>query len=238
MPLNFFVTSIAGDFDLCRNLARIAASVCQTWVNTINHSDSTKSREPESGAVTILLKGASHPSINICAICLEILTKMISLDSSLSLKLLPVLQRRAIIPHHLKDGQIELDSTEITTVPISEFQTFRQTILSDALASCWNVDETHYMDSCTSAIEEFCSDSSSIDVSLQTEAALFCIGHVTIENTSQQRFPSDVVMNRLVKALITKPPKLMANPLTRESLCRFIRKVGDTENVSLGFFPF
>ena len=216
-----------GDYDVCRNLARIASSVCDTWVDIINFSNPMQSGSPEGGALTLLMKGANHPSVNICAICLRTLTRLISLIPTLSLELLPVLQRRAITPHHLRGGKIDLDAVDLCGVTIHDFQTFRFAVLSDTLLACWTKNDEHYMDSCTSAIEEFCCSTSSIEVSLQAEAALFCIQQISwdISDESKGKFPANNVMGRLVKALLTKPPSVMSNPLTRESMCRLIHKV-------------
>ena len=212
---------------MCRNLARIASSICDTWMDIINFSTPMQSASPEGGAITLLLKGSNHPSVNICAICLRTLTRLMNVVPTLSLELLPVLQRRAITPHHLRGGKIDLDAVDLCGVTIHDFQTFRFAVLSDALFSCWAKNDEHYMDSCTSAIEEFCSSTSSIDVSLQAEAALFCIEQISWDRTNESRgkFPANNVMGRLIKALLAKPPCLMSNPLTRESMCRFIHRV-------------
>jgi hypothetical protein len=218
-----------GDFDVCRNLARIASSICDSWVDTINHSNTVQSCSPEGGALAVLLKGANHPSVNICAICLRPLTRLMPLVSSLPLELLPILQRRAIIPHHLRGGKIDLDALDLCGVAINDFHSFRLTVLSDALLACWAKNDEHYMDSCTAAIEEFCGTTSSIDVSLQTEAAFFCIEQMfwDVTDESRETYPANKVMGRLVKALLIKPPIVMSNALTRETMCRLVRKVSD-----------
>lgn len=174
-----------------------------------------------------MLKGANHPSVNICAICLRPLTRLMSLVSSLPLELLPILQRRAIIPHHLRGGKIDLDAVDLCGVTFHDFHIFRLTVLSDALFACWAKSDEQYMDSCTAAIEEFCGTTPTIDVSLQAEAALFCIEqiHWDINEESQGKFPTNNVMARLMKALLTKPSCVMSNALTRESMCRLICKV-------------
>lgn len=216
-----------GDFDVCRNLARIASSVCDAWIDIINRSESVQSYSPDGGAVALLLKGANHPYVNICALCLRPLTRLMPLVSTLPLELLPVLQRRAIIPHHLRGGKIDLDAFDQCGVTIHDFHNFRLDVLSDALFACWAKSNEHYMDSCTSAIEEFCCTTSSIEVSLQAEAALFCIEQIywDVTEESSEKFPANTVMGRLVKALLTKPPSVMSNALTRETMCRLIRKV-------------
>lgn len=82
------------------------------------------------------------------------------------------------------------------------------------------------MDSCTSAVEEFCLNSSSEHVSLQLEAALFCVEVIADElNASLKTFPHDSQLKRLLAALSSKPRSLMANHITLETMCRFLKKV-------------
>jgi len=224
---------VTGDFDVCRNLTTIASSLCGTWLDILVQDGQT--RQPESGAIALLLKAAGHPSVNLCAISLHVLVRMVSIMPSLAHELLPTLQRRAITPHCLKNGRISLDAVDISGVNFHEFQNFRSNVLKDALVVCWKTYGNHYMDSCTSAVEEFCSVSSSNGVSLQLEAALFCIEKVADDTLdSQHPFPHNGQMKRLLAALSLKPPSLMVNPLTRERMCRFLRKV--TLNCKLYFW--
>jgi hypothetical protein len=218
---------ITGDVELCRNLARIASSICDTWVDILLLGIIGQTSLPESGAVTLLVKGASHPSVHICAICLQVLTRMIPVLPSLSQELLPVLQRRAIIPHHLNGGHIKLDVSDLCGVSFHDFQSFRMTVLSEALVACWKECGDHYMDSCTSAVEEFCAVLSPIDVSLQLEAALFCIEQIsTVALEDDRRIVSlNDQMKRLLSVFPIKPPSLVSVPLTRERTCCLIRKV-------------
>jgi hypothetical protein len=213
-----------GDYDVCRNLARIAASVCGTWLDIIipNHE-----HQPERGAISLLMKAATHPSVNICAIALDVLTRMLGIVPPLASELLPILQRRAITPHHTRDGILSLDAADQCEVNFHEFQNFRENVLADALIASWKSCPDHFMDSCTSAVEEFCSNQSlPIDVSLQLEAALFCIeqiGHeamITIDD-----YPHDVQFRRIITALAHKPLSVSVNPLTRERMCRLFRTV-------------
>jgi hypothetical protein len=184
---------------------------------------------PDGGAISLLIKGASHPSVHICAISLPVITRILPKVSSLPHELLPVLQRKAIIPHHLRDGQASLDTSDIGGVSFPDFQSFRTTVLSEALVACWSENGDHYMDSCISAVEEFCSALSSSDVSLQLEAALFCIEQVslTLLNGQNVNVMFDNQMKRIFSVLPSKPRSLMSNPITRERMCRFIRKVCD-----------
>jgi hypothetical protein len=184
-------------------------------------------RRPEPGVADLLVKSAGHPSVNICAIALPVLTQLMQHFPYLSQDLLPVLQRRAITPHHIKTGIIVLEASDACGVTHHEYKNFRSTVLADALVMCWKGCSEHYMDSCTSAVEEFCGPSSGVNVSLQLEAALYCIEMVANEVCPQESFPVQhgVQMKRLFLCLPTKPMSLMANPLTRERLCSFLRQV-------------
>lgn len=204
---------------MCRNLARIAASVCQTCVDIPAR---TQSLEP--GAVNLLLKAASHPSISICGIVLPVLCQASSSDSSIVQQLLPVLQRRAIAPHYMKSGQLMLGG--MSDGDFHTFQQFRDHELADALIACWKVSGDNYMDSCTSAVEEFCLDRSSIEVSLHLEAALYCLEVVAGSAFgSDAQFRYSRQLRRCLMALSRKPQSMVANPLTLAQVCSFLRKV-------------
>jgi len=222
--LTLFLAISTGDFDVCRNLTTIASSVCGTWLDILTQEGQT--RQPEPGAVALLLKAAGHPSVNLCAISLNALIRMIPTMPSLAHELLPTLQRRAITPHCLRNGRISLDAADVCGVSYDEFQNFRENVLKEALVLCWRAHGNHFMDSCTSAVEEFCSVSSSNGVSLQLEAALFCIEKIADEALdSHNAFPHHEQMKRLLSALSLKPASLMINSLSRERMCSFLRKV-------------
>ena len=188
---------------------------------------------PDSGAVSLLVKGASHPSVHVCAISLPVLARILPFVSSLPKELLPVLQRKAIIPHHIRDGHINMDISDICGVSYDDFQSFRTTVLSEVLVACWRESGDHYMDSCTSAVEEFCSVLSTSDVSLQLEAALFCIEQVSSSalNVKNVTTTFENQLKRIFSVVPTKPPSLMSNPVTRERMCRFIRKVSFVDHI-------
>lgn len=218
---------IPGDVHVCRNLVRIVAAVVDAWVDIIEFGVQGQNGAPASGAISLLVKGASHPSVHVCAISLPIIARILPKVSSLPQELLPVLQRKAIIPHHIRNGQISLDTSDICGVSFHDFQVFRTTVLSEALVACWRESGDHYMDSCISAVEEFCSVLPTSDVSLQLEAALFCIEQVSSSflNGQNQNAMFENQMKRIFSVVPTKPPSLMSNPITRERVCRFIRKV-------------
>jgi hypothetical protein len=154
------------------------------------------------------------------------LIRLVPLVPSLAHEVLPALQRRAIIPHHTIDNGFDLDAPDICGVNLYDFQVFRDQVLGEALVVCWKQGGDHYMDSCTSAVEEFCLTSSSEHVSLQLEAALFCVEVIADEiYASLNVFPHDSQLKRLLDALSSKPKSLMANHVTRETMCRFLKKV-------------
>lgn len=67
------------------------------------------------GLLDLLLKCASHPSIHICAIAIDVLAKLVATTESgfLAPQLLPVLQRRAITPHHFITTTMTVNTNEV-----------------------------------------------------------------------------------------------------------------------------
>lgn len=218
-----YISRPQGDHHVCRNLARIGASVTSTWLDAASEDHSSRA---VLGAVGLLMKAAAHPLVNISAIALQLLTRLMTTNPALSVELLPVLQRRAITPHRISDGKISLETSDLLGATFDDFRHFREHVLSDALVVCWRTNGAQYMDSCVSAVEEFCSNQASADVSLPLEAALFCIEQVASEALgSHDPFPHTALLKRLFSALYSKPRGLMANPLTRARQCRLIRMV-------------
>jgi hypothetical protein len=214
---------LLGDHDVCRNLARIGASVCLTWVD-VSACEQPRSLEP--GAINLLMKAASHHSINICGIVLPVLSRIASTDASVAQGLLPILQRRAITPHHVNSGYVSLAASDLCGVNFHEFQNFREYVLTEALVACWGANGDNYMDSCTSAVEEFCSECSSVDVSLHLEAALFCIEAVSDDAfNGHVEYPHSRELMRCMTALSGRESSMMRNPLTLARMCTLLRKV-------------
>lgn len=211
----FVEREIIGDFDLCRNLARIAASVCNTWLEVLEPESESK---PERGLIILLMKAAAHPAVHVCAISLPSLNRLVSVIPALAEELLPILQRRAIIPHRLRDCRLSLDASDLCGVNFHEFQNFRENVLVDALVACWKTYADQFMDSCTSAVEEFCSGTSlPVDVSLQLEAALFCLEKVATEVTNYSH------IKRVFLALTTRTRMVCVNPFTRLRMSKLVR---------------
>lgn len=207
---------------MCRNLTRIGASVCSAWLDI----PAAEPKNPEPGAVNLLIKAGGYPFVNVCAIALPVLTRLIPRVPAIAVELLPVLQRRAIIPHHVVNGLLTLDVPDLCGVNFHEFQHFRSMILADTLVACYQGYANQFMDSCTAAVEEFCSVGSTEAVSLQLEAALFCIEKVAGATlTSSTTFPHKEHMSRMTNAFTAKPRSLLSHTVTRERLCSFLRSV-------------
>ena len=190
-------------------------------------SDNKQALKNEPGMVDLVMKGAAHPSVNISGIALSVLARVATMDTSLPPELLPLLQRRAITPHHIISGSPSLAASDICGVNVQEFHIFRNAVLKEALIACYEGDRDNYMDSCTSAVEEFCSEGATSEVSLHLEAALFCLATVAeqvLAGDGMNRHSSQ--LERCTTALSNKPASLMVNPLTLAQMCQFIRKVG------------
>jgi hypothetical protein len=213
-----------GGHDVCRNLVRIGASVCETWLNLPSQE---MHKRVDDGLVHLLLKGAAHPSVNICAIALQALSQLVPATPNLDRELLPILQRRAITPHNISPhGSVSLAETDACGVNYQEFKAFRETTLSDSLLACWRGNSTTYMNSCTSAIEEFCLPTATPDICLHLEAAIFCLEAVALESLQGKELKQySPQMKRCSESLSSKPRSLIGNPLTLARLCSFVRQV-------------
>lgn len=220
--LRFVSRQQQGDLHVCRNLARIASSVVGVWLDV----HGTKSLQSiEHGALELLNKAAGHASVNISAIALTALSRFVALSPNLAKGLLPTLQRRAIIPHHATGGKYVLEAQDSCGVGFNDFSEFRDTILTEVLQSyCWTANGEVFMDSCTSAIEEFCSKSASEAVALQLEAALYCIERLAprLVGSAPGSLPYQRQMTKIMSLLSGQPKSLMASSLTRERVCSFL----------------
>lgn len=205
-------------------------------------TDSGKLDASASGMIDFLLKAAAHPSVNICGVALEALSELAAKDETFSLRLLPILQHRAIVPHVLDSGNPSLAASEVCGVDTFEFENFRSTVLSIALKSCYRNNEDYYMNSCSVAVEEFCTAAPTVKTSFQLEAALYCLGAVADESIADgqalltkehiaENASSDMgntnknQLARCTQLLEMKPVCMTANPLTLSQACRFIGKV-------------
>ena len=181
-----------------------------------------------SGLLDLLMKAGAHPHVYISS-------------PSFPCRMLPLLQHRAIIPYVLH-GSLPSLGGAASGVDFTEFENFRQSVLSDALLACYEQNPKYYMDSCTSAVEEFCSSNATVEVSFQLEAALFCLTTVAITVTrpstrsGQGSGNHNEQLSRCTKALSTKPAFLPANPLALGQLNRFLAMVRQIRNVWITYY--
>lgn len=216
------LTPVAGDHAVCRNLTRIAARVgAVSMVGLI----SGQIPGGGSGLLELLMKAGSHPYVYISSLAIEVLSRLLELDPSFPQRLLPLLQHRAIIPYVLHGSVPSLSASVISGVDFYEFENFRQNVLVEVLVACYEQNANYYMDSCTSAVEEFCSSSATVEVSFQLEAALFCLTAVAITVNSPGECKHSAQLSRCTRALATKPAFLPANPLALAQLNRFLGMV-------------
>ena len=190
-----------------------------------------------SGLVELLMKAAAHPNVHISSLAIEVLSAFLPLDPSFPSRMLPLLQHRAIIPYVLLGSVPSLAAGASAGVDFSEFENFRQNVLAEALVACYLQNPKYYMDSCTSAVEEFCSSSATVEVSFQLEAALFCLTTVAMAVTGPSKRKDKAEnhydqISRCTVALSTKPTFLPANPLALGQLNRFLGMVSEPETSS------
>ena len=217
---------------MCRNLARIAAAVATSYVKTTVDG---QPRRTERGLVDMLFKVAAHPRVSIASIGIETIPLLLSPENSIVREALPVLQRRAIIPHDVTGDQVELQTESFSDISFEDFLDFREHVLTDALVGCWKTDGPGFFDSCTSAIEEFCTKGSSVSVSLFLEAAIFCIEAVgDTVMSSHQPFAQSEQLKRCTQALASRPMSLLTSPLTLSRMAKMLEKVCTCGDVIAG----
>lgn len=190
--------------------------MCTVWL------EAGCSDDLDRGLIDLLHKAAGHPSIHISALALTSFADLSKRGKMNVEFLLPVLQRRAIIPHQTEHGVLSLATIDLFGAVIGEYEVFRETVLSDILSMCFDANMQHYMDSCVSAVEEFCLENPMIDLSFQLEAALYCIA-VVGDRLSYTTF--GLQLQRLMRSLQTKSVSLLSNPITLSSMCLLLRKV-------------
>lgn len=202
-----------GDVSVCRCLARTAAVVL------IHAQDVMKKGSLEGspdGLLDLLFKAVAHPSLYVCGIAVEALTNVAPSSAELSTKLLPLLQGKAIIPFHLvdtNDGSLE------------EYVNFRERVLADGLSGCYAGCNQYFLQSCSSALEEFCQARPSPHLPFQLEAALFCM--VAVSNKAvKTRNKNDLCaqLERMISALAKSPSTITCHPLVMMKACRFVKQ--------------
>ncbi|CAJ1931516.1 unnamed protein product [Cylindrotheca closterium] len=207
----------SGDESVCRNLARIGSSIASACIKgSPGNSSAAGSLSMGRGLHTLLIQAASHPSVNVCGLAIDVLQQFLPTESGLDIQLLPILQRRAITPYHVTNGVLSLEASDICSVDYIEFENFRSTVLTEALAACLKHDGKQFLASCTNAVDEFCAASPSVHASFHLEAALFCIatvhGEVAASNLATPIVAASI--QTCIHALARKPRTLMANSLT------------------------
>eukprot|EP00563_Minutocellus_polymorphus_P006543 CAMPEP_0181034076 /NCGR_PEP_ID=MMETSP1070-20121207/7616_1 /TAXON_ID=265543 /ORGANISM="Minutocellus polymorphus, Strain NH13" /LENGTH=1222 /DNA_ID=CAMNT_0023111583 /DNA_START=327 /DNA_END=3995 /DNA_ORIENTATION=- len=235
----------------CRCLARIAAAIALAAQSSIR---SGKMGRASNGLLELLLKGAAHPSIHVCGICLEAIPSLIAPGSNYSDRLLPILQQRAIVPATLRGNRAGAGGQD-ADVDFHEYTSFRENLLSAALAACYKNNRSFYMESCASAIDEFCAAPLTPQLPFQLEAALFCLCAVSMDASKRallvgaspaaqsaaakasvalgQAQTADIAADakkhdeELAKctfSIAQNPATATSNPLTLAQMCRFIAK--------------
>ena len=203
-----------GDTAVCRCLARTAAKVLHESQGLIKNGTLQASLD---GLLDLLFKAASHPSVYVCGIAVEALAVIIPSNIELSTKLLPYLQGKAIIPFHLigdVDGSLD------------DYINFRDRVLTDTLVACYTGCGTFYLESCASAIEEFCQASPSQHLPYQLEAALFCM--IAVSARASKTPDKQVLcgqLEKMIAALVKNDFSTTSHPLVMAGMCRFIGKV-------------
>ena len=208
----FSERQIKGDVSVCRCLARTAAVVL-TYAKDLIETGALEG-SPD-GLVDLLMKAAVHPSVYICGTAIEALSQLTPSSSELSTKLLPLLQGKAIIPFHLMSDNEGL----------GEYINFRERVLADGLIGCYIGCNTFFLDSCTSAVQEFCEASPSAHLPYQLEAALFCMVAVAEKATKtakQSAFCTQ--LETMLSALAKSPSATSSHPLVMMKACRFVNE--------------
>lgn len=200
-----------GDVAVCRCLARTAAVVLTKAQDLIKKG--TLEGSPE-GLLDLLFKAVAHPSIYVCGIAVEALANVTPASAELSTKLLPFLQGKAIIPFHLVDND---------DGGLEDYINFRERVLTDGLAGCLAGCGVFFLQSCSSAIEEFCQANPSAHLPYQLEAALFCMVAVAPKaiKTLEKR-DLCTQLERIMSALSKKSSTITSHPLVIMKTCRLI----------------
>lgn len=174
---------------MCRCLTRVASKVLIESQELIKNGTILA-----SGLLDLLFKAASHPSVYVCGIAVEALSKISSSNNELSTRLLPYLQAKAIIPFHLIEDVEGLD----------DYTNFRDRALTDALIACYMGCSAFYLESCGAAIEEFCQADPTPHLPYQLEAALFCMIAVSAYASKE---PNKQMLHTQLERMITSLAK-------------------------------
>ena len=205
-----------GDTAVCRNLARTAAKVLLESQDLIKNETL---QAPPSGVIDMLFKAVSHPSVYVCSIAIDALSVVVSSNSDLSTRLLPQLQGKAIIPMalvHDIDGGFD------------DYINFRDRVLASGLCACYIGCSNFYLESCATAIGEFCQVTSpSPHLPYQLEAALFCmIALADKAPNAKGGGDKQVLCSQLEKMITALKTSATATsiPIVTARMCLFVNK--------------
>ena len=207
-------------------MARITKALTGAWLD-LDRADSEESTE--RSIMEFLLKIVEHPSIHVSGTILEILPRFFPRKSQLVKDTIPLLQRKVIIPHITKSGSGETKAVAADNfgVSLDEFLKLREHRIADALRACWAYQSKAYLDSCSSAIIEFCSSRDGKSLSFHLEAALFClqvIGPDVKEPKTHVSFENQMLRCLKIASQPSSFP-ILENPLTASRLCSLLRNV-------------
>lgn len=202
-----------GDIAVCRCLVRTAALVLLESESLIHGGILQASPD---GLLELLLKAASHSSVPISSIGIEALTVFTPSNSELSTRLLPCLQGKAIIP---------INSLEVVNGRQDDYIEFRDCVLTHALVACYTGCVSFYLESCRSAIEEFCKATSSPHIPYQLEAALYCM--IAVSEKASKAPNKEVLCGQLEKivSVLKMNSSARSHPIVKSQLYRFVNKV-------------
>ena len=108
---------------------------------------------------------------------MEAFHPLITPETDVSIRLLPVLQGKAIVPPDL----VGMTTSSDCGVDLHEFERLRGHLLSEVLLACYISNRSYYIESCVSAIDEFCTAPISPQLPYQLEAALFCLSAISVD---------------------------------------------------------
>ncbi len=205
-----------GDIAVCRCLARTAATLLLESESLIQSG--TLQASPD-GLLELLLKAAAHSSVSICSIAVKALAVFTLSNGELSTRLLPCLQGKAIIP---------INIMEDVNGRLDDYINFRDFVLADALVACYTGCMTFYLESCRSAIEEFCQATSSPHLPCQLEAALYCM--IAVSDKVSKIQSKEVICGQLEKIITALKTNTSAtsHPFVKKQVYRFVSKVSFT----------
>eukprot|EP00523_Entomoneis_sp_CCMP467_P003054 CAMPEP_0168754312 /NCGR_PEP_ID=MMETSP0724-20121128/19433_1 /TAXON_ID=265536 /ORGANISM="Amphiprora sp., Strain CCMP467" /LENGTH=1227 /DNA_ID=CAMNT_0008802781 /DNA_START=397 /DNA_END=4081 /DNA_ORIENTATION=- len=234
--IRFLERQNQGDVEVCRNLAAWARRSPPLGLDYSKKSQAAGEpllqHVPERGLLEFLLKAAHHPSVHICGMTLNVIPSFVSNKNLLARELIPLLQRKAIMPHGINSetGDLTLVLDQYGS-GVDEFLRFRQTVVADALRTCWEYEPEAYIDSCTSAIEEFCTAGTKAEtthnLSFHLEAALFCVeslGSFLDSEEARSSFAYSDQFSRSMAAVSQNTISITSNPLTVMRLALLLQR--------------